>query len=91
MAEFCQECSYELFGYDTKDFANPNMEKANEEGNYLAYLCEGCGHILVDHKGFRQSKKDSEYSSKDAYWWEPREDGKTEINLADYKLVENNE
>lgn len=48
MAEFCQECSYELFGYDTKDFANPNMEKANEEGNYLAYLCEGCGHILVD-------------------------------------------
>lgn len=89
MAEFCQECSYEMWGCDTGDFANPNMEESNKEGLYISALCESCGYILVDFKGFRVSKKDSEHSPN-ATWWEMRDDGKTGINLADYPWATTN-
>lgn len=49
MAEFCQQCSEEIFGRDTRDFANRQIS-----GNaLLEELCEGCGWIYVDREGRR--------------------------------------
>lgn len=46
MADFCKQCSEELFGHDSKDLA----ELCNDPGRTEA-LCEGCGWIWVDHTG----------------------------------------
>jgi hypothetical protein len=47
MAEFCQQCSEELFGHDTRDLANMCHSGTSEE------LCEGCGWIYVNSEGKR--------------------------------------
>ena len=49
MAEFCRDCSIEMWGEDTGDFAG-----IAPEGKMVNVLCEGCGgYILVDHEGKR--------------------------------------
>lgn len=47
MAEFCQQCSEEIFGRDSRDLANLCNSGTTEE------LCEGCGWIYVDKEGRR--------------------------------------
>lgn len=49
MADFCQQCSIELFGQDTKDLAN--LGESLEEGEGFLALCEDCGYTLVDLAG----------------------------------------
>ena len=51
MADFCQQCSIELFGVDHKDLAGLSSEEDTKEGLYCVVLCEGCGAIQVDHRG----------------------------------------
>jgi len=50
MADFCQQCSEELFGADGKDLA-----ELCDTGSMAEVLCEGCGLITVDHQGRRVS------------------------------------
>lgn len=46
MADFCKECSIEVFGEDCGDLAG-----LCEDDECIAVLCEHCGFILVDHTG----------------------------------------
>lgn len=46
MADFCMQCSIELFGEDFEDLAG-----IAKEGQILHCICEGCGDALVDHTG----------------------------------------
>lgn len=48
MADFCKECTEELFG----DRLPSNVAGLCKEGEMTSILCEGCGEIIwVDHEG----------------------------------------
>ncbi|RLE97818.1 MAG: hypothetical protein DRJ63_08600 [Thermoprotei archaeon] len=51
MAEFCKQCSLELYGEDTKDLANLLTAKEVKQKFNVVALCEGCGYTLVDNTG----------------------------------------
>lgn len=57
MADFCKECSIEIFNKDFEDFVDSTRrkltEKEKEEGYGWSVICEGCGYILVDDEGKR--------------------------------------
>lgn len=59
MADFCQECSYEVWGFDTKDLAGLVTKEDMNRGVRAHVICEGCGWILVDHNGVRVSVDDN--------------------------------
>lgn len=55
MADFCKQCSIELFGKDFGDL-KPNLDNIDTTGVELTKLawpalCEECGHTWVDHEG----------------------------------------
>jgi hypothetical protein len=50
MADFCKQCSEEIFGEDHGDLKPLNPEPL-EAGEGYAVLCEGCGPTLVDNEG----------------------------------------
>lgn len=53
MADFCKQCSVEMFGSDTRDLAGlMSAEKYTDEVGALA-LCECCGPVVVDIEGQR--------------------------------------
>lgn len=52
MAEFCKDCSIEIFGEDLEDFAGMTTSSDTEKGLGTGVLCEGCGWV-VDHEGKR--------------------------------------
>ena len=54
MADFCKECSEEIFGKDFGDFKGLTTEEESSNKVYVEVLCEGCGFILVDHNGERK-------------------------------------
>lgn len=57
MAEFCQECSIELFGKDLGDFKGLITPEEFHQGLVATVLCEGCGrYICVDYNGARIGK-----------------------------------
>ncbi len=49
MADYCQQCSIELFGQDSKDFADDRNESLVR--TVMTVVCEGCGFALVDKDG----------------------------------------
>lgn len=51
MADFCKQCSIEIFGEDFGDLANLGGEIKLEPGYYWGALCEGCGPNYVDDEG----------------------------------------
>jgi hypothetical protein len=51
MADFCSQCSIELFGEDFKDLANLGNGKPLRENFGWMAICEGCGHTVVDNDG----------------------------------------
>lgn len=51
MAEFCKQCSIEIFGADYGDFVGISIEEATKAGLYPIVLCEHCGPCQVDHEG----------------------------------------
>lgn len=51
MADFCKQCSTELFGEDSKDLADLSTKQDDIDKLYCCVLCEGCGHIQVDSTG----------------------------------------
>ena len=56
MADFCRQCSVQLFGEDFGDLAGITKAEQEAEGLYALALCEGCGPIQVDHAGDCVSK-----------------------------------
>ena len=51
MADFCRDCSIQIFGRDYRDLAGITTE-GNWKSDYAAWvLCEGCGPIQVDPNG----------------------------------------
>ena len=56
MADFCWECTEELFGQQyarLNDFRNLISKEEYERDYVMRVLCEGCGWIIVDHNGRR--------------------------------------
>lgn len=52
MADFCQQCSEELFDRDYNDLANlGDLNVPLQEGEGYPVICEGCGFIRVDRAG----------------------------------------
>jgi hypothetical protein len=52
MADFCAQCSVELFGVDGGNFAGVGKDIMLEEGEGILYwVCEGCGSSIFDHAG----------------------------------------
>ncbi len=46
MAEFCKQCSLDIFGEDYRELAGLTPDKKGRE-----VICEGCGMIRVDSDG----------------------------------------
>ena len=51
MADFCKQCSLEIFGFDNQDLAGLNPEISLKEDEGFVVICEGCGATLVNHEG----------------------------------------
>jgi hypothetical protein len=51
MADFCKQCSTDLFGKDHEDLAGLITKEQVDHGYGQVVLCEGCGPTQVDHKG----------------------------------------
>ena len=51
MAEFCKQCSEELFDKDYGNFAGQSTAADTKNGLFSGQLCESCGLVLVDHTG----------------------------------------
>lgn len=64
MADFCRQCSIELFGRDHGDLKG--LISADDSANgYVSnvVICEGCGYIQVDHDGRCVSDCDKHHGS----------------------------
>jgi len=48
MADFCKECSEEMFDKDFKELAGLQGE---DKEKFPVVICEGCGPIQVDNEG----------------------------------------
>lgn len=51
MADFCTQCSIEVYGEDFGDFRGLTSPEAWAEGKADVVLCEGCGPTQVDPSG----------------------------------------
>ena len=51
MADFCKQCSFDIFGEDTGDLAGLLSQEDDEAGYKAVVLCEGCGPIQVNNAG----------------------------------------
>lgn len=60
MAEFCKECSINMWGRDLGEFSNLISEDKVKEGYGALVCCEGCGVIRVDHTGKRLEESKDE-------------------------------
>lgn len=62
MADFCKQCSIDLFGEDFRDLAGIGAARGEElePGSGWIALCEGCGPTLVDDNGVCMGHCDKE-------------------------------
>ena len=51
MADFCKQCSEEIFGEDSRELADLGGKEKLEPGYGWIVLCEGCGPTRVDDDG----------------------------------------
>lgn len=51
MADFCKQCSEEIFGEDFEDLKGLGDGSPLPEGHGWTALCEGCGVIVVNDNG----------------------------------------
>ncbi len=56
MADFCKQCSIEIFLEDFKELAGISTAEDTKKEMFAAVLCEDCGYTLVDHNGICVSK-----------------------------------
>lgn len=61
MADFCAQCSKDM-NYNAsdinhgEDLASLVSKAQSNAGLFASVICEGCGPIIVDHKGYCKSK-----------------------------------
>lgn len=51
MADFCKQCSIEVFACDFGDMEGISKPEDTAAGKFAVVLCEGCGPCQVDHTG----------------------------------------
>ena len=51
MADFCRQCSIELFDNDYENLKGLTSARGTAKGEYASVLCEGCGFIHVESDG----------------------------------------
>ena len=51
MADFCKQCSIDMFGQDFRELAGITEEDKWQQGLAATVICEGCGVIQVDPSG----------------------------------------
>lgn len=51
MADFCKQCSEDIFGEDFGDMAGLSTQQDTVNKLYPVVLCEDCGPCQVDHTG----------------------------------------
>lgn len=55
MADFCKQCSIEMFGEDGEDLKGISdrtlTKEEKEKGLGWSAICEGCGFIIVNDEG----------------------------------------
>ena len=51
MADFCTECSMEMFNKDFEELAGLSTAEDTKNDLFPCVICEGCGFIQVDHTG----------------------------------------
>jgi hypothetical protein len=51
MADFCRQCSIDIFGKDFGDMTNISTPEDTARDFYAKVLCEDCGLVQVDHEG----------------------------------------
>jgi hypothetical protein len=52
VADFCKQCSYDMFGEDFKNLCGKSTEQQTKQHIYVNVICEGCGFTYVNHLGF---------------------------------------
>lgn len=52
MADYCLQCSLEIFGKDFRELAGLSSPEDTRNKRYALAICEGCGPIQVDHDGW---------------------------------------
>lgn len=51
MADFCKQCSIDIFGEDFGDMKNCSTPEDTAKSLFALVLCEDCGPTQVDHEG----------------------------------------
>ena len=51
MADFCKQCSLDMFDEDFGDLAGLSTIEHTARQEFAVALCEGCGPCQVDHTG----------------------------------------
>lgn len=51
MADFCKQCSFDMWGEDYGDMKGLSTEEHSKSGLFSLVLCEDCGPCQVDHEG----------------------------------------
>lgn len=51
MADFCKQCSIDLFKEDYKELAGITTQEDWQNGKAVCVICESCGFIQVDPEG----------------------------------------
>lgn len=51
MADFCKQCSIEMFGQDYGDLKGLGDGKELEKDFGWTAICEGCGYTIVNDEG----------------------------------------
>ncbi len=51
MADFCRQCSIDLFGKDFRELSGLVSSEDWELGYGALVICEGCGPVIVDIEG----------------------------------------
>lgn len=64
MADFCKQCSIDIFCEDFGDLKGLVTEEEVKEGFFAAVICEGCGFIIVDHLGVCKDKNCEKHGSE---------------------------
>lgn len=51
MADFCKQCSLDMWGEDMGDLRGITKQDEWANGKAAVVICEGCGYIQVDPEG----------------------------------------
>lgn len=51
MADFCAQCSVDIWGKDYGDMKGITTERQTKDNLFAVVLCEDCGPCQVDHLG----------------------------------------